>query len=435
MAVELRYRAILLAALVLLAGLLTPAVARAVPYGLGDPNLDAQCSATNACPAQSWLDPLIHGGYGMSYVRTVLPYDAIASADSSGRCIRSGIGPRDYSSPNPDRPDEQYRTYLHDWLGAAKRLGLEPVLAFTKGTAGVGEAIPASVQIDQRRYYCAVYWTLWAAAQWGTPIRYLEPWNEPDVGGYNGNPAGAAANYDTAYDAAAAVHRDYPSVPVPALAAGTLSSMGCGAGAVCASLVDYLNGYIAALRHTPGYWSFHDYDDVTAAGARQTSPYARNLEAFEAVLLDRYGTAYQAPIWITEAGARLDQPNIQEPDGSAPQCNNGELDAYNLNWSGGYKIGNCLDWLPDPRLAKLRQAWAAQAFHDLATPLGGRVTQVDWWTPNDGAGTGWDSALLDTAGHPRSSYCVLAYAEAPATATADRRCSGSPLDGGDIDGL
>ena len=101
------------------------------------------------------------------------------------------------------------------------------------------------------------------------------------------------------------------------------------------------------------------------------------------MLVNRYGSGYDPPIWITEAGARLDQPNIQEPDGSEPQCDNGELDAYNLDWSGGFKVGACLDWAPDPHLARLRQAWAAQAFHDLATPSGPRVTQVDWWTPNN----------------------------------------------------
>jgi hypothetical protein len=434
MAVELRYRPVLAAALATLAWLLAPAAARAVPYGMGDPNLDAQCPAANSCPAKGWLDPLIHGGYGMSYVRTQIPYDAIASADANGRCIWSGSGAGAYSNLDPDEPGEQYRAYLYIWLMAAKRLGLAPVIGFTKGSARIDDAIPSDSQLDQGRYYCAVYWTLWVAARWGVPVHYVEPWNEPDVNGYSGNAVGAATDYDTAYEAATQVHADHPSVPQPEVAAGTLSSMGCAAGAVCSNLVDYLNAYIGALHHTPGYWSFHDYDDVTAAGARAASPYTYNLEAFNDVLANWYGPTYSAPIWITEAGARIDQPNIREPDGSEPECNNGELDGYNLAWGGGYKVGNCLDWVPDQRLARLRQAWAAQGFHDLATALGGRVTQVDWWTPDDAPGTGWDSALLDAAGTPRSSYCVLAYAETPATASSDPRCPGSPLDAGDIDG-
>lgn len=429
-----RGRVVLATLAAVLASWLLAAAAGAVPYGLGDPNLDAQCPASGACPAKTWLDPLIHGGYGMSYVRTTIPYDAVASADSNGRCIWSGVGRGGFGNPDPDRSGEQYRTYVYDWLASAKRLGLEPVIAFSKGTARLDEAFPSTSRLDQRRYYCAVYWTLWAAAQWGTPVHYLEAWNEPDVNGYGGNPVGAAADYNTAQQAVSQVRADYPSVPAPELAAGTLSSMGCAAGAVCSNLVDYLNSYIGALHDTPGYWSFHDYDDVTTGGGRQRSPYAYNLDAFENVLVSRYGSGYNAPIWITEAGARLDQPNIQEPDGTEPQCNNGELDGYNLSWSGGYKVGNCLDWVPDPHLARLRQAWAAQAFHDLAAPFGGRVTQVDWWTPNNGAGSGWDSALQDVAGLPRSSYCVLAYAETPAVATGDARCPGSPLDGGDING-
>jgi hypothetical protein len=409
-------------------------VAQAVPYGLGDPNLDAQCPSANACFAASWLDPLIHGGYGMSYVRTTLPYDAVASADSSGRCISSGTGAGGYRNPDPNRNGAQYRTYFLNWLAAAKRLGLEPVVAFTMGTAAIDDPVPAASALDQRKYYCAVYWTLWAAAHEGTPVRYVEAWNEPDVNGYKENPSGAAAVYNDASQAVSRVHADDTAVPAAELAAGTLSSMDCARGAVCSNLLAYLNGYIDSLAHAPGYWSFHDYDDVTAAGIEQASPYASSLDAFAGVLASRYGPGYHGEIWITESGARLDQPNILEPDGSRPRCDNGEQDGFNPAWGGGYKLGNCLDWVPDPGLAGVRQAWAAQGFHDLATLFGGRVTQVDWWTPNNAAGSGWDSALLDTGGNPRKSYCVLAYAESPAIAATDTRCTGSPLDGGDVGG-
>jgi hypothetical protein len=428
MTLELRYRAVLVVALVAIVWLIATGAASAGPYGLGAPSLDGQCPASGPC--QGWLEPLIHGGYGMSYARTMIPYDAVATADGGGRCVLSGAAGR-YANFNPDVPGEQYRTYVYNWLMAAKRLGLQPVIAFTKGSApAVDNAVPSDSGLDHRRYYCAVYWTLWTAARWGVPIHHLEAWNEPNINGYGGNPAGAAADYTAAYQAAAQVHADYPSVPVAELAAGTLSSMGCGAGAVCSNLSQYLNGYIDALHQTPQYWSFHDYEDVTAAGITESSPYAVNLHGFENVLASRYGSAYNAPIWITEAGARIDDPNPQEPDGAKPQCNNGELDAYNYTWSA-FKVGNCLDWMPDPHLARLRQAWAAQAFLDL--PLSGRVTQVDWWTPEDPPGAGWDSALLDTGGLPRSSYCVLAYAEPPAAAAIDPRCPGSPLDRGDID--
>jgi hypothetical protein len=428
-------RAALAASLALIAFASTPAVAPAAPYGLGDPNLDAQCPSTADCPARPWLDPLIHGGDGMSYARTAIPYDAVASADSSGRCIWSGTGRGGYSNPDPHKVGKQYRSYVLNWLAAAKRLGLDPVIAFTAGTAAIDNPVPSGSPLDQRKYYCGVYWTLWAAARWGTPVAHVEAWNEPDVNGYRGNPAGAAADWNTADRAVSQVHADDADVPAAELAAGTLSTMSCARGAVCSNLAEYLNDYITALDSQPAYWSFHDYDDVTAAGAQERSPYANNLLAFTGILAGRYGPGYSAPIWITEAGGRLDQPNILEPDGTAPGCDNGERDAYNPAWGGGYKVGNCLDWAPDPELARLRQSWAAQAFHDLATLLGGRVTQVDWWTPNDAAGSGWDSALLDTAGLPRSSYCVLAYTESPAAATADTRCAGSPLDAGDIDGL
>lgn len=429
-----RLRAPLVALVAVIACWALPAAAQAVPYGLGDPNLDAQCPSASTCPAAPWLDPLIHGGYGMSYVRTVLPYDAVASADPSGRCIWSGTGADGYSNPNPDRNGEQYRTYFYNWLTAAKRLGLAPVVAFTRGTGAIDDPVPAASPLDQRKYNCAVYWTLWAAAHWGAPVQYIEAWNEPDVNGYAGNPEGAAAAYNTASEAVTAVHANDPAVPAPELAAGTLSSMDCARGAVCSNLLVYLNRYIDSLDHTPGYWAFHDYDDVTAGGIEQSSPYASSLDAFAGVLASRYGPRYGGEIWITEAGARLDQPNIVEPDRVEPRCDNGEQDGFNYAWGGGYKLGNCLDWVPDPGLAALRQAWAAQAFHDLATRFGGRVTQVDWWTPNNAAGSGWDSALLDTGGTPRSSYCVLAYAETPATAVVDRRCTGSPLDGGDLGG-
>jgi hypothetical protein len=434
-AVTRRVYAVLAAALAVIAFASSPAGARAAPYGLGAPNLDAQCPSAADCPARPWLDPLIHGGYGISYARTTIPYDAVASADSSGRCVWSGTGRGGYSNPDPHRAGREYRSYVLGWLAAARRLGLEPTIAFTAGTGPIDDPVPSAAPLDQRKYYCAVYWTLWAAARSGTPVTHVEAWNEPDVNGYRGSPAGAAADYNTAARAVSQVHADYAAVPTAQLAAGTLSTMSCARGAVCSNLADYLNDYITALDSEPAYWSFHDYDDVTAAGAEERSPYANNLQAFNSILVGRYGPGYSAPIWITEAGGRLDQPNILEPDGTAPACDNGEPDAYNPAWGGGLKVGNCLDWAPDLALAKLRQAWAAQAFHDLATLLGGRVTQVDWWTPNNAAGSGWDSALLDTAGAPRSSYCVLAYAESPAIAATDTRCTGSPLDAGDIDGL
>jgi len=210
--------------------------------------------------------------------------------------------------------------------------------------------------------------------------------------------------------------------------------MGCGPGAVCSSLIDYLNGYIGALHSTPGYWSFHDYDDVTAAGVREQSPYAYSLDAFYNVLVSRYGSGYE-PADLDHRGRRAARP-AQHPGARrqrGPQCDNGELDAYNLIGPAASGLApastgrRTLTSRGSGRRGPRRRSTTSRRRPGRASPrsTGG--------PPNNAAGSGWDSALLDIAGLPRSSYCVLAYGEAPSAAALDPRCPGSPLDGGDPD--
>ena len=169
----------------------------------------------------------------------------------------------------------------------------------------------------------------------------------------------------------------------------------------------------------------------TSAGAESTGSYTANLDAFTAILDAHYGAGYNAPIWITEAGAQLQGGNAREPDGRAPNCDNGEA-GDDLLPSGLWRISACLD--QGGPTGHLRQAWAAKAWLELPI-LNPRVTQIDWHEPDDVAHSGWDSALLDPAFQPRASYCVIAYAEEPPAAAGDPRCRGNPLDVGDAPDL
>jgi hypothetical protein len=366
----------------------------------------------------------------MSYVRAGFPYDTAGTADASGRCLSARTG--QYANPNPGRDNEPYWRNLQTWLAAAYALRLKPVVALTPGTATIDAASsnPGADPAGTRRYACGVRRLLHLAASWGTPIRQLEAWNEPNLTGYSGDPAGAAHVYDVAYGQVAEFAAAEPGQGPVELAAGSMSSMTsvlCDGGAPCPDTTRWLSTYIEHLKHRPGFWSFHDYADITAAGVESTDAYSANLDAFISVLASHYGAGDRTPIWLTEAATQLHGGLVREPNGTARTCDNGEP-GDELSPRGEWRMSACLD--QDTVAARQRQAWAARAW--LQIPIRNpRVTQIDWWTPNTGAYVGWDSALLDSIDTPRASYCVLAYGEDPATAAADARCQGNPLDVGD----
>jgi len=240
----------------------------------------------------------------MTRSRARTPPDAACGLGPGGAAIRIPIPTGSDSSTEPTSATGCLRPSL---------LGLEPVIAFTAGTATIDDPVPDST-LDQRKYYCGVYWTLWGRGTMGNagrPRRGLErarcqrlprqsrrrrrllehrrSGRDPGTRRRRGRSGGGARRRDAVDDEL----RTRGRLLQPA---------------------EYLNDYISALDSEPAYWSFHDYDDVTAGGAQQRSPYAGNLQAFSDILVGRYGPAYSAPIWITEAGGRLDQPNILEPD-------------------------------------------------------------------------------------------------------------------------
>jgi hypothetical protein len=161
-----------------------------------------------------------------------------------------------------------------------------------------------------------------------------------------------------------------------------------------ASDKSYAARYITAVKAS-GYngaatsWSVHDYNDTTAGRTLQRcSP--RDLSACDhrsvsefLVWLHRHGEPTD-DVWVTEAGDA----------------------AY---WGQVH--------------TRSEEAHAAYAWEQLRS----YVQHVFWYQWQTFVGDTWDSALLDSTGHPRPSFCVIAYNETPAQAVTDHRCPGSAL--------
>ncbi len=183
----------------------------------------------------------------------------------------------------------------------------------------------------------------------------------------------------------------------------------------------------------PTDWAVHDYTDPTAQGTADLRGFVATL----AQLNDRYDAGAGAHIWVTEAGVHLDSGTRRDdnhPDGVACHTTDGGDDTF----------GCLVDGNPAAQ-ALGGQVWrelagvAAPAEHGAV-----RVTQLFWYQFALAATTctaaapcqlangvvyasgqslptlhSWDSALVDSAGRPRASFCALAGQ--PATS-----CPGQP---------
>jgi hypothetical protein len=158
----------------------------------------------------------------------------------------------------------------------------------------------------------------------------------------------------------------------------------------------YATTYVNEVRSS-GYnslatsWSVHDYNDVVNDRTVQScSP--SNLSACDhrsvsefVAWLRRQGEP-TGDVWVTEAG-----------DASV----------------GGGSLTH----------RRAEEAHAAYGWEQLRA----YAQHTFWYQWQTSSADGWDSALLDSTGHPRPSYCVIAYNETPAQALSDSRCPGSAL--------
>jgi hypothetical protein len=366
-----------------------------------DPGI-ADASLASICPPSGCTTSfaLFKGGLGITRARTIVPYDTFATYDPNAGCVS------DYTQNIDHDTNQPYYLELYYWLQAASRNGLTPTLALGQGTGqdpNSGEqdpGLPTSRAAPGEPwalydYYCGMYYLMYWTEAWGYPVYQWEAFNEPDT-------YGASFTYtddDNVWIWANLASESFSGETVGAL---TMSSM------IDTTKTSYVENFISNLRTNrdpiPSTYSLHDYLDVDVDAVYNITSYMSNLSAFESAL-SAEGVNGE-PIWITEAGVRLNDPN------------------YSL---GQYIDGNGLD-----------QAWGAQAFKTLASQP--QVTEAFWYEFQtydnnnndydrfDSASVGADGSGLDD-GNPstfavfRPSYCVLTYGLAPSSASTNSACN------------
>ena len=155
---------------------------------------------------------------------------------------------------------------VEQWLAAARRSGVQPLVAFG---AGRGDRCPnAPCRLPSVRAYTARFRAFRRAFPW---VRLITPWNEPnhDSQPTAGTPRRAARYYGavrTACRSCTAVAGDLLDAP---------------------NLSRYLASYRRALTGAPAVWGLHNYFDTTYGGT-----------AGLRTMLDRV----DGRLWLTETG-------------------------------------------------------------------------------------------------------------------------------------
>jgi hypothetical protein len=320
------------------------------------------------------------------------------------------------------------------------------------------------------------------AGQYQMPAQF-EAWNEPDNDGYSHgwdqncpSPAQAApscsgpwraamlwyiaqAEANSLYEADSGA--GFPPLTVAALtisAPEKLYFLDAGHLALSAPDGQAYNGYYQSLYRivhcAPGFggcqqgpyaptamptaWAVHDYDDPTAGGTA-------DLQAFEAALAqlnDAYASGAGAQVWITEGGVQLDSSvtsDLNLPAGLGCPASNLRADNAGTlgcrqdnrpeNQAAGATVWRSLGTLSHPtasgQIAVSQLYWYQFQLPALRCTLRspcklghGVVYDSGQVLPTLHA---WDSALVDSTGSPRASFCVL-------TSTPVSSCGGKPHD-------
>jgi hypothetical protein len=211
-----------------------------------------------------WSDPpAVASASGVKGPRTYWPPAQIALARYVVQWNATGE-----STPAPSAGGH-YRERFEAWLGEIRRVGLTPVLALTSYNGRYPRS-PAE-------YRSRLEQLLQLAAGAGTPIAYVEPWNEPNNQGHE-----SAADAARLADAANALCRALARCSV---IAGDFEDN--------STLSAYEIAYERALDFHPGAWGVHPYFSVATHDDAA-------LLRFRANLPD-HGVGAQ--IWFTEVGA------------------------------------------------------------------------------------------------------------------------------------
>jgi hypothetical protein len=433
-------------ALVAALGLATaPSAARAqtssAGVGLSDGAAGIPCTlyALPGCPAvspsralfdryQALASDQTGGANAFRYVRAGIPWDTVSTG---GRAIGSGcVTERDppayYGSP--------WLALAEQYVLAARWAGLDPLISITTNSAprypGNGNPHdPANPSANQ--YYCGFTGIVsaldsFAARHRIAPPTEYETYDEPDgaqvSNSCNPTPAGdlplhradqCAAWYY--YEADAANRKHFGN----ALTLVALSADGDSANdphlVAVKAYATYLTDTIGLY---PSVWSFHPYEDLSAAAYLGDGRLAHaDTSLLSAYIASLYPAGRRQPtIWLTEAAAQITDP-VPTYLGITEGCNDRVvLDPL------PYGLGGCLDGSPRA------QAYAASDFLALArsgSAFPGQITRLYWHQFDSLANhpTTWDSGLVAPGdGSERASYCVLS-GESVARALADPNCN------------
>jgi hypothetical protein len=309
-------------------------------------------------------------GAPIRYQRIGVAWDQFGTWNGS-RCV------------SPTQTGSEASTFTGD-VTKAKQLGQVPLLVVGPDIWGAtsGYQWPASAQTattpTDQQYKCGVQLLLKTLksqrlAQTGMPV---EAFNEPDNSSYYVDPSQAGRYFaDLVAAGGSQVHA----------IAGVFKS---------AWDETYATTYVNAVKSS-GYngsatsWSVHDYNDVVDGQTVQScSP--SNLSACDHQSVSEFLAWLQrqgeptSDVWVTEAG-----------DAS---------------------VGGA--WLTHSRSEEANAAYGWEQLRSYAQ-------HTFWYQWQTFSGDGWDSAVVDSSGQPRPSYCVIAYSETPAQALSDSRCPGS----------
>ena len=405
----------------------------------GAAELPCALYALGGCPASSLSRALFEryqataadqtgGANAFRYVRAGIPWDAVST---SGAAIGSACRRESVPPPYDGTP---WIALAENYVLAARRAGLDPLVAITTNSAprypGNGNPDdPANPSANQ--YFCGFQDLVSAldafAAQQGiAPPTEYETYDEPDgarvSNGCNPTPEGnlpahwadqCAAWYY--YEADAVNRRRFGN----ALTLVALSADGDSANDP--SLVA-IKAYASYLTRTiglyPTVWSFHPYEDLSAAGYLGGSGGGHgDTSLVSAYIASLYPSGHRpAAIWLTEVAAQITDP-VGTYLGAPEGCNGSEADDPQPNG-----LGACLDGSPKA------QAYAASDFLDLArsgSAFPGQITRVYWHQFDSPAAhpTTWDSGLVSPGDrYERASYCVLS-GESIARTLGDPLCN------------
>jgi hypothetical protein len=210
-----------------------PAARAAGIDGVSDQGLPAWSGSFAHSPLAALLENRLQGPFGqVRMARYVMQWNAVSEPAVPG----------------------DYRERFEAWLSDVGAAGLTPVLALTSFVGG--EPLPGPAA-----YAAALRETLARARELGTPVAWVEAWNEPNDQGRAG-PQRAAEYANTAHAVCAAA----------------------GCGVIAGDLEDapgvlaYEAAYEAALSFAPAAWGIHPYralasrDDALALAIKAALP-------------------------------------------------------------------------------------------------------------------------------------------------------------------